>query len=180
MNSYALPPFEPEALLVQLKTWGIEAPTLWHAPVFRVDDGHEIKSQLTGAHTKNLFLKDDKGQLWLISAQQSTLINLKTLPRLIGSGRLSFGSAESLFESLGVTPGSVTALGLINDSAQKVHFLLDKQLYEAAHVNFHPLSNRATTSLSQADFRLFLLRLGRDFGVIDFALESLVIKTHLA
>lgn len=162
-------PYTPENLLQALADLGLKTSTLHHEAVFRVGDGEGIKDQLPGAHTKNLFLKDDKGQLWLISAEQNTQINLKTLPKTIGSGRLSFGSPERLYDALGVTPGSVTALGLINDPDHKVKFILDKTLADADIVNFHPLTNTATTALSQADFRAFIASLGRTLRVIDFA-----------
>lgn len=158
----------PENLLQALADLGLKTSTHHHEAVFRVDEGEGIKDDIPGAHTKNLFLKDDKGQLWLISAEQSTTIHLKTLPKTIGSGRLSFGSPERLFDALGVTPGSVTALALINDPDHKVRFLLDKKLHDADIVNFHPLTNTATTSLSQADFRRFVESLGRSLRVIDF------------
>ncbi len=164
--------YTPERLLKALADLGLKTSTLHHEAVFRVGEGDDIKSQLPGAHTKNLFLKDDKGQLWLISAEQSTQINLKTLPKVIGSGRLSFGSEERLYNALGVRPGSVTALGLINDAGQKVKFVLDKALYDADIVNFHPLTNTATTALSQSDFRTFITSLGRKLAVVDFATLS--------
>ncbi len=160
--------YTPEKLLKALDDLGLNTSTLHHEAVFRVGEGEGIKDQLPGAHTKNLFLKDDKGQLWLISAEQHTQINLKALPKAIGSGRLSFGSPERLFDALGVTPGSVTALALINDPGHKVTFLLDKVLADAEIVNFHPLTNTATTALSQADFRAFLTSLGRELRVVDF------------
>ncbi len=160
--------YTPEKLLKALDDLGLKTSTLRHDAVFRVGEGEGIKDQLPGAHTKNLFLKDDKGKLWLISAEQSAKINLKALPKLIGSGRLSFGSEERLVAALGVTPGSVTALALINDPEQKVEFILDKTLADAEIVNFHPLTNTATTSLRQADFRAFLQSLGRSFRIIDF------------
>ncbi|ESQ85646.1 DNA-binding protein [Asticcacaulis sp. AC466] len=160
--------YTPEKLLEALNDLGLKTSTLSHEAVFRVGEGDDIKSQLPGAHTKNLFLKDDKGQLWLISAEQTTQINLKALPKIIGSGRLSFGSEERLHAALGVRPGSVTALGLINDPHHRVKFILDKALADADIVNFHPLTNTATTSLSQADFRTFIASLGRDLVVIDF------------
>ena len=161
--------YTPEKLLEALADLGLNTSTLHHDAVFRVGEGDEIKAALPGAHTKNLFLKDDKGQLWLISAEQSTQINLKTLPKIIGSGRLSFGSEERLYNALGVRPGSVTALGLINDPNHKVKFILDKALADADIVNFHPLTNTATTALSQADFRSFIESLRRRLVVIDFA-----------
>ena len=162
------PLYTPEKLLEALDDLGLKTSTLHHEAVFRVGEGEGIKDQLPGAHTKNLFLKDDKGQLWLISAEQTAQINLKALPKLIGSGRLSFGSPERLYAALGVTPGSVTALALVNDPEKKVKFLLDKTLADAAIVNFHPLTNTATTALTQSDFRAFLTSLGREVVVVDF------------
>jgi len=163
------PLYTPEKLLSALDDLGLKTSTLNHEAVFRVGEGDGIKDQLPGAHTKNLFLKDDKGKLWLISAEQTTTINLKTLPKTIGSGRLSFGSEERLYDSLGVRPGSVTALGLVNDPDHRVTFVLDKVLADAGIVNFHPLTNTATTALPQADFRRFLDWLGREPMIIDFA-----------
>jgi hypothetical protein len=96
----------PADLIAFLARHGIAHRTLEHAPVFRVGEGGEIKAALPGGHTKNLFLKDAKDRLWLISALSETQIDLKGLPKVIGSGRLSFGSAELMAEALGVTPGS--------------------------------------------------------------------------
>ena len=148
---------------------GIEHKTLDHPAVFRVNEGHEIKAALPGGHTKNLFLKDAKGQLWLISALGETRIDLKRLPDAIGSARLSFGSAERLYEALGVTPGSVTAFALINDESRKVRFVVDKALMENDPINFHPLENTATTAISAAGFRRFLDALGVRPQIVDFA-----------
>ncbi|RYG09814.1 MAG: prolyl-tRNA synthetase associated domain-containing protein [Burkholderiales bacterium] len=124
---------------------------------------------LRGAHTKNLFLKDKKGRLWLISARQDTVVDLKAAPRTIGSDRLSFGNEHLLYETLGVRPGSVTALALINDPDQRVTFILDKALWDADIVNFHPLTNTATTALAQDQFRKALAAIGRaPVAVVDF------------
>lgn len=147
---------------------GIDQTTRDHQAVFTVDEGHDIKAAMPGAHTKNLFLKDKKGRLWLISARQDTPVDLKRAPRVIGSDRLSFGNEALMWETLGVRPGSVTALGLINDADRRVTFVLDRRLWEADIVNFHPLTNTATTALDQAAFRQVLSALGRDPMVIDF------------
>jgi Ala-tRNA(Pro) deacylase len=155
-------------LFAFLDQHGIAHRTLDHPPVFRVEDGLEIKAALPGGHTKNLFLKDAKGQLWLISALGETKIDLKSLPPVIGSARLSFGSEKRLYENLGVRPGSVTAFALLNDPEHRVRFVVDKGLMEADPVNFHPLSNDATTAISQQGFRRFLTALGRDPLVVDF------------
>jgi Ala-tRNA(Pro) deacylase len=162
------PLFDRDRLLVWMADAGLAQTTLDHAAVFRVEEGLEIKAALPGAHTKNLFLKDKKDRLWLISARQDTVIDLKRAPAVIGSDRLSFGSESLMWDTLGVRPGAVTALGLVNDVEGRVTFVLDRRLWEADIVNFHPLTNTATTGLGQAAFRGFLDRLGRTPLVIDF------------
>ncbi len=162
------PAFDRDRLLDWMAANGVAQTTHDHPAVFRVDEGHELKAAMPGAHTKNLFLKDKKGRLWLISAQQDTVIDLKRAPKTIGSDRLSFGNEGLLYETLGLTPGSVTALGLINDPEQRVTFILDKALWDADVVNFHPLTNTATTALAQAEFRRFLTLVGREPVVVDF------------
>ncbi|MDP3660920.1 prolyl-tRNA synthetase associated domain-containing protein [Phenylobacterium sp.] len=160
-------------LLGFLEQIGAAPATLEHRAVFRVGEGEDVKAQLPGAHTKNLFLKDAKGQLWLISAKDTTEVDLKRLPAVIGAARLSFGSAELMERTLGVTPGSVTAFALVNDAERRVRFVLDKALADAATVNFHPLVNTATTALSQAGFRTFLAAVGISPLIVDF--ESLTL-----
>ena len=163
------PLHDRDSLLSWLADRGIPQTTTDHEAVFRVEEGLEFKASIPGAHTKNLFLKDKKGRLWLISARQDTVIDLKAAPRIIGSDRLSFGNEALMWETLGVQPGSVTALGLINDVDRQVTFVLDRRLWEADIVNFHPLTNTATTALSQAAFRQFMTAIGREPLVIDFA-----------
>ena len=148
---------------------GVAHRTLEHEAVFRVGEGEAIKAALPGGHTKNLFLKDAKGQLWLVSALQDARIDLKALPAAIGSAKLSFGSAELMAETLGVTPGSVTAFGLINDADRRVRFVLDAALGASDPVNFHPLVNTATTAISRTDFRRLLAAIGVEPLVVDFA-----------
>ena len=155
-------------ILSYLTDIGAAPVTTDHEAVFRVGEGEGIKEEIAGAHTKNLFLKDAKGRIWLISAKDDTVIDLKRLHTVIGSARLSFGSAELMFEVLGVTPGSVTALALINDAQGQATFVLDKALAEADQVNFHPLINTATTTLTQGDFRKFLTSLEIVPLVVDF------------
>jgi Ala-tRNA(Pro) deacylase len=148
---------------------GIEHATVEHEAVFRVGEGEAVKATIPGAHTKNLFLKDAKSRLWLVSAQDWTVIDLKTLHRRIGAARLSFGNPDLMLETLGVTPGSVTAFALINDTEHRVGFVLDAALAEAKVVNFHPLANTATTSVGQEGFRRFLEIIGVVPIIVDFA-----------
>jgi Ala-tRNA(Pro) deacylase len=148
---------------------GVAHVTTSHPAVFRVGEGEDVKAAIQGAHTKNLFLKDHRDQLWLISAEQQTVVDLKRLPAVIGSGRLSFGAPELMAAALGVTPGSVTALALVNDPARRVRFVLDATLAQAERVNFHPLENTATTSLDRTAFVTFLAAVGVTPLVVDFA-----------
>lgn len=162
------PAFDRDRLLAWMADNGVDQVTHDHPAVFRVEEGLELKAAMPGAHTKNLFLKDKKQRLWLISARQDTVIDLKRAPAMIGSDRLSFGNEGLMWETLGVRPGSVTALGLVNDLDRRVSFVLDRRLWEAGIVNFHPLTNTATTALSQAAFRRVLALLGREPIIVDF------------
>lgn len=155
-------------LFAFLDAHGVEHRTLDHPAVFRVDEGHEIKAALPGGHTKNLFLKDAKGQVWLICALGETRVDLKRLPEVIGAARLSFGSPDLMQEILGVAPGSVTLFALINDAGRRVKLVLDAALLAAEPINFHPLANTATTAISQDGLRRFLKALDISAQVVDF------------
>ena len=163
-----------DELLAFLDEIGVAHQTHDHPAVFRVEEGEEIKARIPGAHTKNLFLKDARDQLWLISAEGHAAIDLKRLHQVIGSARLSFGSAALMEATLGVTPGSVTAFALINDKDRRVRFVLDRTLAEAELVNFHPLTNTATTTVSASGFRRFLAAIGVAPMVVDFEAMAVV------
>jgi Ala-tRNA(Pro) deacylase len=160
--------------LAFLQSIGVEHDTIEHPAVFRVGEGEDVKSKIAGAHTKNLFLKDAKDRLWLISAEDRAVIDLKRLHHVIGSARLSFGSAALMEEALGVTPGSVTAFALVNDPDHRVTFVLDRSLAEAKRVNFHPLVNTATTGVTGEGFATFLKAVGVRPLVVDFAAMQVV------
>jgi len=162
-------PATPADLYAFLDAQGIAHRTLEHEAVFRVEEGLEIKAALPGGHTKNLFLKDHKGQIWLICALGETQIDLKRLPPVIGSARLSFGSADLLYAVLGVRPGSVTLFSVINDAGRQVKLVLDADLLKPEPINFHPLTNTATTAVSQEGLRRFLQALDITPLVVDFA-----------
>jgi Ala-tRNA(Pro) deacylase len=156
-----LPHATPADLFGLFERLGIETRTYEHAPVFTVAESETIKEEIPGGHSKNLFLKDKKGRLFLVVAEAGARIDLKRLHEPLGaSGRLSFGSAELLREVLGVEPGSVTPFGLINDRAHRVSLLLDEALMRRDPVNFHPLVNSATTGISRADLQKFFAATG--------------------
>ena len=143
-------------LLAHLAALGIEADTVEHPAVFTVEESQALRGAIPGAHTKNLFLKCKKGTLWLVTALEDTPVNLKTLHHTLGSGRLSFGSADLLRELLGVEPGSVTTFAAINDTDRRVTVVLDEALMAHERINLHPLVNTATTGISRAGLRTFL------------------------
>jgi Ala-tRNA(Pro) deacylase len=150
-------PHTADSLFLALDELGIAHQTIHHEALFTVEQSKALRGEIVGAHTKNLFLKDKKGKFFLVTAVENTRIDLKKLHETIGgSGRLSFGSAEQMMDHLGVTPGSVTALAVINDTACKVTMILDKRLQEYDRVNCHPLINTMTTGMSYADLLKFL------------------------
>jgi Ala-tRNA(Pro) deacylase len=158
-----LAPLSPQELLDRLADLGIEAETVEHEPVFTVAESQHVKARIPGAHSKNLFLKDKKGRLFLITAKSETPIDLKRVHGTIGaSGRLSFGSAEQLRAVLGVEPGSVTPFAVANDRTRQVTMILDANLMEHERVNFHPLVNSMTTGVSRDDLLKFLRSTGHE------------------
>jgi Ala-tRNA(Pro) deacylase len=153
----------PADLFRLLADLGIESRTAEHQAVFTVEQSREIKNDLPGGHSKNLFVKDKKGRLFLIVAQADTRIDLKRVHEAIGaSGRVSFGSADLLREALGVEPGSVTPFAAMNDRAGRVAVVLDARLMANDLVNFHPLVNTATTTVAREDLVAFLSATGHE------------------
>jgi len=157
------------ALFALFDALGIPHRTHRHRPVFTVEEGADIKARLPGGHTKNLFLKDKAGQLVLISALGDTEIALNRLHGALGTKRLSFGRPELLEAALGVTPGSVTFFALINDPEARVRCVLDEALFAHDIVNFHPLSNDATTAVPSDRLETFARATGHAPERVDFS-----------
>ncbi len=167
MSEHADLPVEAKQLLEYLRELGIETHTRQHPPAYTVEDAKELRGLIPGGHTKNLFLKDKKGKLWLVVALEDAKVDLKRLPARIGSARLSFGKAELLEEVLGVKPGSVTPFALMNDREGRVSVVLDARMMEHEVLNFHPLVNTATTTISREDFLKFLRATGHEPLIVD-------------
>lgn len=170
----ALPdaPLSDDELLTFLDACGFETRTHRHPALFTVEDSQKLRGELEGGHTKNLFLKDRKGNHFLLTAQEDSQVNLKTLHKLLGgSGKFSFGNAEKMQAYLGVTPGAVTALGVINDRENNVRFAIDQRLLEHEKINCHPLTNEATTTLLRDDLLAFARHCQHDPLVVDLDAE---------
>ena len=147
----------PDDLFAALDSLGIKHSTIKQPPLFTVEQARELRGQIAGGHTKNLFLRDKKGALFLVVALEDAVIDLKGLHRLLGaSGRFSFGSADLLREVWGVVPGAVTPFGAINDKDGRVTVVLDAAMMEHETLNYHPLVNTMTTSIGRDDLVKFL------------------------
>jgi Ala-tRNA(Pro) deacylase len=154
-------PLSPDDLFAKLEALGLRTTTVRHPPLFTVEQSKELRGELPGGHTKNLFLKDKKDRMWLVTAEEDRAVDLKALGSALGaSGRVSFGSPDRLMRYLGVEPGAVTPFGLVNDTEAQVSFVLDEGLLRHDVLNFHPLTNAATTAIALADFLRFLEAIG--------------------
>lgn len=156
------------ALFDYLASLGIKTTTITHEPLFTVEQAQGLKEKLSGAHVKNLFLKDNKNNFWLIVACDTTKISLKDVAKQLGAPGLRFAQEEQLQALLGVKPGSVTPFGLIHDKEHKVHVVLDRELLKHDLLNFHPLINTATTTIAREDFKKFLTSCSNAVTELDF------------
>ncbi len=163
-------PATPTDLLTALERLGIQHTTVNHPPLFTVEQSQGMRGKIPGGHTKNLFLRDKKGALFLVTTLEDAVIELKSLHRRLGaSGRFSFGSADLLYETLGVVPGAVTPLAAINDTAGRVTVVLDAGLMEHPIINCHPLANTMTTSMARNDLVRFLEATGHSPRIVRAA-----------
>ena len=166
-------PTSPEDLLDYLTSLSIAVETVDHPALHTVEDSRALRGDIPGGHTKNLFVKDKKGQLFLLVLGEEAIVDLKRVHEKIGAqGRVSFGSAELLQEVWGVRPGAVTPFGAINDQAGKVRVVLDEAMMRHQRLNFHPLVNTRTTGLASADLIKFLRATGHEPLVVALGQES--------
>ena len=162
---------EPELnLLKELNDFGAEFLIYEHPPLRTVEESKTLRGKINGGHTKNLFLRDKKKNNYLVTANENQEVDLKNLASFLSTSRLSFGSAERLNQYLGVKPGAVSPLALINDKQNEVVFYIDQNLLKQEILNFHPLINTLTISLTVSDFKKYLLIIKHTFQEINFNL----------
>ena len=160
----------PSDLFAFLDRLGIAHATVTHAALFTVEQSQALRGTIAGGHTKNLFLKDKKGALFLVTAPEDAVIELKSLHRLLGaSGRFSFGSAELMGATLGIEPGAVTPFAAMNDTDRRVSVVLDTALMRHGTINAHPLVNTMTTSIAREDLVKFLEATGHPPRILAVA-----------
>lgn len=161
-------PADPAALERRLAALGIATRTVRHPPVFTVEEARALRGELPGCHTKNLFVRDKKGVMWLVVCREDRPIDLAALAQELGIGRLSFGSPDRLMKYLGVIPGAVTPFAVINDAGRAVSVALDRGMLGESPWNFHPLDNSMTTAIAPADMVRFLEAEGHPPVWLDF------------
>jgi Ala-tRNA(Pro) deacylase len=149
-------PTPPEKLFALFAELDIPYQLYHHDPFFTVADGEHLKKDIPGLHCRNLFLRDKKERMFLITAGNDTRIDLKKLEFLLDCGRLSFGSPERLWQYLGVRPGHVCPFAAVNDKDNKVISIIDKAMMDAGTVAVHPMENHMTICLKPADLLKFL------------------------
>lgn len=159
-------PASRQDLFRRLAALDIMTTTHEHAAVFTVAESAALERQLPGAHTKNLFLRDEDGLLFLVVALSSSRVDLKGLARTLGAARFSFGKPELLRETLGVSPGSVTAFAVMNDTAHRVQLVVDTALMRHQTINCHPLENTATTNIARDDLLRFVRACGHEPRIV--------------
>ncbi len=161
------PQATPEALFRRLDELGIETETRRHEPLFTVEQSRALRGAIAGGHCKCLFLTDKKRGLWLVVANEDREIDLKALARHLGAGRFSFAKPDRLMAALGVTPGAVTPFALINDAPKQVKVVLDRGMMARALLNYHPLTNEATTTIATKDLLRFMAATGHEPEIVD-------------
>jgi Ala-tRNA(Pro) deacylase len=148
---------QESAVAARLHELGIDYIRHEHPPVATVEEAEAHWAGIDATHCKNLFLRNQKGSRhYLVVLTASKRADLRAVADQIGDGKLSFASAERLMAHLGLTPGSVSPFGLINDRAHAVRVVLDRDLKSAARLSFHPNINTVTFTVAAADFARFL------------------------
>jgi Ala-tRNA(Pro) deacylase len=165
MTSVAARATRPD-LFAYLDKLSIPTRTVEHPPVFTVEESEKLDREMEGGHTKNLFLKDAKGRLFLVVAEARASIDMKSLHKALDCARLSFGRPELLQEVLGIAPGSVTAFAVLNDKAGLVSVIIDESLMGFETINCHPLVNTATTNIGRDDLLRFMRATGHEPRIV--------------
>jgi len=155
-----------EELLNVLTQIGIEYTNHEHPAVYTVEEADLHHEGIDGVHSKNLFFKDKKKNLFLVVTLSDKPIIIKEVAKKIGAKSPSFGKPDLLAEVLGVIPGAVTPFAVINAGNHNFKVVLDEEMMENELLNFHPLVNTATTTIASRDLIKFMEYCNQDFEII--------------
>ncbi len=160
-------PWTPQRLLAWLDELGIATRTVEHPAVYTVEQARQHRLGMAGGFSKNLFVRNKKGRMWLLVLEESRAVRLKELAKQLGAGRFSFASEQRLRRWLGVEPGSVTPFGVVNDPDGAVTVVGDQGLLDLGTLHFHPLVNTMTTAIAAEDLLGFLEASGHVPRVVE-------------
>jgi Ala-tRNA(Pro) deacylase len=162
-----------------LEKLGIAHTTIEHPPLHTVEESRALRGEIAGGHVKNLFVKDKGGSFYLITAEEDSPLDLKTMDKAIGAkGRVSFASAEQLMAHLGILPGSVSPLALVNETAGVVRFIIEERLLGHAILNVHPLVNTRTSSITTEGLLAFVRATGHEPVAVPLPHRTLVAEAQ--
>ncbi|MCY4052001.1 MAG: prolyl-tRNA synthetase associated domain-containing protein [Gammaproteobacteria bacterium] len=166
----------PDQLYAMLDAEGIVYEVVHHQPIFTVDQARSIRPKGMGdeGQVKNLFLKNKKGRMWLLTLHEGRKIVLDDVAQALGARRFSFCSSDRLMNYLGVLPGSVSPFALLNDREKKVQFYIDEGLVDCDLLHVHPLKNSSTVSITCKDLIRFLEKHGHVCHVLSLNLDQQV------
>ncbi len=148
-----------------------------HNPLFTVQDSVDFRGKIEGAHSKNLFLKNKKKNFYLLSCEENDEFNLKNISKALNLGNVSFAKKEYLEQYLGIKPGSVSPFALLNDKHNDVVFFLEKTLYEAKLINFHPLVNTLTITMQTQNFIKFMIENNKKIHIFS-SKQGMILNTY--
>ena len=160
-------PTSPETLLAKLDTLAIKYDLYHHKAVFTVAESEEVDAEIPGTHCRNMFLRDKKKRMFLVTLANETQVDLKELESVLECGRLSFGSPDRLWTYMGVRPGSVTPFCVMNDTEKQVPLVLDAWMMKQERINVHPLINTMTVGFAPADLIRFLEEIRHPYKIMD-------------
>ena len=167
----------PKELIKLLNSKGYDCDVHEHSALFTVEDSNKLRGEIKGLHSKNLFLKNKKNKFYLLSCEEFTKINLRTISKSLGLGNVSFAKSEYLLDFLGVSPGSVTPFALLNNPENNIDFYLEDKLHESEYINFHPLTNTSTITIKSQEFVEFMIENKKKIHIFS-SLKEMVVKTY--
>ena len=171
--------YNEQSLLDELKVLGVSYEYYSHEPLFTVEQANALTINIKGSHCKNLFVKNSKGDKWILTMPGSERADLKSIAEKLVSSRLSFCSADEMQSDIGVTPGAVTPLAIVNNSEKNVKLVVDKKLADNGIINCHPLINTATISIAFSDLVKFVEHTGHGITVLELCATNLNVQAFL-
>jgi len=160
-------PATPADVEARLTALDVDFHSVTHPPMLTVGDSQQFRDDVPGGYSKNLFLRNKNGRMWLVTLEENRQVDLRRLGDSIGAGRVSFASPTRLMHYLGVIPGAVTPLAVINDTGNHVSAVIDSVLLQETTVHFHPCRNTMTTSISPAGLLTYMRSFDHDPTLIS-------------